>query len=85
MGDISDDHPTVQRLFKGIVQGQRASLAEGITLVESSHPHKKSLGQVLLTKVLAHERRKLKHRLEDGLPTFRIGMFIVYSLIHLKF
>lgn len=34
----------VDRLYTGLVQGQRACLAEAITLVESTHTRKKELG-----------------------------------------
>lgn len=57
----------------GLVQGQRACLAEAITLVESTHTRKKELAQVLLQRVLAHQReRELQNQ---GKPfTFRVGL-----------
>lgn len=48
----------VDRLYMGLVQGQRACLAEAITLVESTHTRKKELAQVLLQRVLAHQRER---------------------------
>lgn len=57
----------------GLVQGQRACLAEAITLMESTHTRKKELAQVLLQRVLAHQReRELQNQ---GKPfTFRVGL-----------
>jgi len=39
-------NPLVSELFHGIVAGQRAALARGITLVESINSNKKSLGEL---------------------------------------
>ncbi|KAM9748890.1 methylmalonic aciduria type A protein, mitochondrial isoform 1-T4 [Dama dama] len=63
----------VDKLYAGLIQGQRACLAEAITLVESTHSRKKELAQVLLQKVLAHHREQEK--LNKGKPlAFRVGL-----------
>lgn len=63
----------VDKLYTGLVRGQRACLAEAITLVESTHARKKELAQVLLQRVLAHHREQ--ERLNQGKPlTFRVGL-----------
>ncbi|XP_051061805.1 methylmalonic aciduria type A protein, mitochondrial isoform X3 [Phodopus roborovskii] len=63
----------VDKLYMGLVSGQRACLAEAITLVESTHSRKKELAQVLLQRVLAHHREQ--ERLNQGKPlTFRVGL-----------
>lgn len=64
----------VDRLYTGLVQGQRACLAEAITLVESTHTRKKELAQALLQRVLVHQReQELRNQ---GKPlTFRVGRF----------
>ncbi|KAG7170735.1 Methylmalonic aciduria type A protein-like 1 [Homarus americanus] len=49
---IGTGDPLVQRLLKGLRAGHRASLAESITLVETSHPKKKLQARQLLTEVL---------------------------------
>lgn len=64
----------LNKLFEGLVGGQRASLAESITLVESQHPRKKELAQVLLQRVLAY--RKKQESQSGGKPVaFRVGMW----------
>ncbi|XP_066574530.1 methylmalonic aciduria type A protein, mitochondrial isoform X2 [Amia ocellicauda] len=63
----------LERLYEGLIQGQRASLAECITLVESQHPRKKELAQVLLQQVLAYRRHQ--EELNGGKPlAFRVGL-----------
>ncbi|KAJ1073723.1 hypothetical protein K5549_006961 [Capra hircus] len=63
----------VDKLYAGLIQGQRACLAEAITLIESTHSRKKELAQVLLQKVLAHNREQEK--LNKGKPlAFRVGL-----------
>ncbi|XFG09186.1 hypothetical protein AB1E19_012810 [Capra hircus] len=63
----------VDKLYAGLIQGQRACLAEAITLIESTHSRKKELAQVLLQKVLAHNREQEK--LNTGKPlAFRVGL-----------
>lgn len=66
----------LKKLYNGLVGGQRASLAESITLVESQHPRKKELAQVLLQRVLAY--RKEQERQNGGKPVaFRVGVCIL--------
>ncbi|KAL4640424.1 methylmalonic aciduria type A protein, mitochondrial [Arapaima gigas] len=63
----------VARLYGGLLQGQRACLAESITLVETQHPRKKELAQVLLQQVLAYGKQQ--EQLNGGKPfAFRIGL-----------
>ncbi|KAF6036243.1 MMAA [Bugula neritina] len=62
--------PEVSKLFEGIVSGQRASLAKGITLVESANSRKKAMGQALLARVLRHMKEKENY----NELTFRIGL-----------
>ncbi|XP_053514394.1 methylmalonic aciduria type A protein, mitochondrial isoform X2 [Artibeus jamaicensis] len=62
----------VDKLYTGLIQGQRACLAEAITLIESTHKRKKELAQVLLQKVLGYHREQ--ERLNKGQPrAFRVG------------
>ncbi|CDQ92148.1 unnamed protein product [Oncorhynchus mykiss] len=62
----------LNKLYEGLISGQRASLAESITLVETQHPRKKELAQVLLQRVLAH--RKEQEKQNGGKPlAFRVG------------
>ncbi|XP_019782098.1 methylmalonic aciduria type A protein, mitochondrial isoform X1 [Sagmatias obliquidens] len=63
----------VDELYTGLIQGQRACLAEAITLIESTHNRKKELAQVLLQKVLVRHREQEK--LNKGKPlAFRVGL-----------
>ncbi|XP_024914307.1 methylmalonic aciduria type A protein, mitochondrial isoform X2 [Cynoglossus semilaevis] len=63
----------VTKLYQGLTGGQRASLAESITLVETQHPRKKEVAQVLLQKVLAY--RAEQERQNGGQPVaFRVGL-----------
>ncbi|CAI5680696.1 unnamed protein product [Oreochromis niloticus] len=63
----------LNKLYDGLIGGQRASLAECITLVETQHPRKKELAQVLLQRVLAY-RREQENR-NGGKPVaFRVGL-----------
>ncbi|XP_067897486.1 methylmalonic aciduria type A protein, mitochondrial isoform X1 [Heterodontus francisci] len=63
----------LDRLVGGLLGGQRACLAEAITLVESSLKHKKSLAQLLLQRVLACQRER--ERNNGGKPlSFRVGL-----------
>ncbi|XP_055261103.1 methylmalonic aciduria type A protein, mitochondrial isoform X2 [Moschus berezovskii] len=65
----------VDKLYAGLIQGQRACLAEAITLVESTHSRKKELAQVLLQKILAHHREQ--EQLNKGKPlAFRVGSLL---------
>ncbi len=69
---ITDEDPLVQTLFKGLVAGQRASLARSITLAESTHPKKRAQAQVLLSKILKH-RHKVDGKSVRRKMSFRIG------------
>ncbi|KAI2536087.1 metabolism of cobalamin associated A [Homo sapiens] len=63
----------VDKLYTGLIQGQRACLAEAITLVESTHSRKKELAQVLLQKVLLYHREQ--EQSNKGKPlAFRVGL-----------
>nr|XP_046165434.1 methylmalonic aciduria type A homolog, mitochondrial-like [Oncorhynchus gorbuscha] len=63
----------LNKLYEGLISGQRACLAESITLVETQHPRKKELAQVLLQRVLAH--RKEQEKQNRGKPlAFRVGL-----------
>ncbi|XP_064306349.1 methylmalonic aciduria type A protein, mitochondrial isoform X1 [Phalacrocorax carbo] len=63
----------IDRLYSGLIQGHRASLAEAITLVESTQSRKKKIAQVLLQKVLSYHREQEK--LNQGKPlAFRVGL-----------
>ncbi|XP_077575196.1 methylmalonic aciduria type A protein, mitochondrial [Stigmatopora nigra] len=63
----------LNKLYTGLIGGQRASLAESITLVETTHPRKKELAQVLLQKVLAYKREQETQN--GGQPlSFRVGL-----------
>ncbi|XP_038127057.1 methylmalonic aciduria type A protein, mitochondrial [Cyprinodon tularosa] len=67
------EHSLLDRLYKGLICGQRASLAESITLVETQHPRKKELAQVLLQKVLGFRRKQESSN--GGKPVaFRVGL-----------
>lgn len=70
----------LNKLYEGLVGGQRASLAESITLVETQHPRKKELAQVLLQRVLAY--RKEQESQNGGKPVaFRVGEWSEFSTI----
>nr|XP_020447526.1 methylmalonic aciduria type A protein, mitochondrial isoform X3 [Monopterus albus] len=63
----------LNKLYQGLIGGQRASLAESITLVETQHPRKKELAQVLLQRVLAYSREQESRN--GGKPmAFRVGL-----------
>ncbi|XP_039468869.1 methylmalonic aciduria type A protein, mitochondrial [Oreochromis aureus] len=63
----------LNKLYDGLIGGQRASLAECITLVETQHPRKKELAQVLLQRVLAYRREQESRN--GGKPVaFRVGL-----------
>lgn len=64
----------IDKLYEGLVTGKRASLAESITLVETQHPRKKELAQVLLQRVLAY--RTEQESRNGGRPlAFRVGVW----------
>uniref|UniRef100_A0A672KQD4 Metabolism of cobalamin associated A n=1 Tax=Sinocyclocheilus grahami TaxID=75366 RepID=A0A672KQD4_SINGR len=52
---------------------QRAALAESITIVETQHPRKKELAQVLLQRMLAF-RQELEKRNGGNPVAFRVGL-----------
>ncbi|KAI7790568.1 methylmalonic aciduria type A protein, mitochondrial isoform X1 [Triplophysa rosa] len=74
IADLTDrENRLLTRLYHGLVRGQRAALAESITLVETQHPRKKELAQILLQRVLAY--RQEQERLNGGKPVaFRVGL-----------
>ncbi|XP_071088202.1 methylmalonic aciduria type A homolog, mitochondrial-like isoform X1 [Haliotis cracherodii] len=71
--DVSDKDDLVHKLFKGLTNGDRASLARSITLVESSHPGKRKQAQQLLSRVLDYNKRRTRHILQET-QSFRIGL-----------
>ncbi|XP_016402047.1 methylmalonic aciduria type A protein, mitochondrial isoform X2 [Sinocyclocheilus rhinocerous] len=60
-------------LYDGLIGGQRAALAESITLVETQHPRKKELAQALLQRMLAF-RQELEKRNGGNPVAFRVGL-----------
>ena len=82
--DISSMDPVVQRLLEGLKSGKRAALAESITLVESVHPRKKALAQVLMAHVLEFNKKKVKHSLKKT-TSFRIGNHHDHGMVILVF
>lgn len=73
ISDLTDrEKRLLTKLYDGLIGGQRAALAESITLVETQHPRKKELAQVLLQRVLAF--RQEQERRSGGKPVaFRVG------------
>lgn len=74
ISDLTDrEKRLLTKLYDGLIGGQRAALAESITLVETQHPRKKELAQVLLQRVLAF--RQEQERRSGGKPVaFRVGL-----------
>ncbi|XP_059410251.1 methylmalonic aciduria type A protein, mitochondrial [Carassius carassius] len=74
ISDLTDrEKRLLTKLYDGLIGGQRAALAESITLVETQHPRKKELAQVLLQRVLAF--RKEQEKRNGGNPVaFRVGL-----------
>lgn len=74
IADLTDkENRLLTRLYNGLIGGQRAALAESITIVETQHPRKKEMAQVLLQRVLAY--RQEQERLNGGKPVaFRVGL-----------
>ena len=62
----------VDSLFKGITDGERGSLARGITLIESTNVKRKLQAQELLSRILLFEKNYQGHTLYDT-HSFRIG------------
>lgn len=55
ISDLTDrEKRLLTKLYDGLIGGQRAALAESITLVETQHPRKKELAQVLLFYVVTN-------------------------------
>ena len=52
--------PSVDELLNGILKGERAALAQGITLVESSLPEHQDKAQELVQKCLPHSGNSLR-------------------------
>ena len=48
---LPEDDAHVFKIFNGIISGQRAALAKGITLVESLNPKKKAMGMFAFSLV----------------------------------
>lgn len=79
--DLTDREKTaLERLYDGLVRGQRSSLAECITLVETQHPRKKELAQVLLQRVLAFRQEKERNRGGEPLA-FRVGTCVSVCVV----
>ncbi|RXN24440.1 methylmalonic aciduria type A mitochondrial [Labeo rohita] len=74
ISDLTDrEKRLLAKLYDGLIGGQRAALAESITLVETQHPRKKELAQVLLQRVLAFRQEQEKRN--GGNPVaFRVGL-----------
>ncbi|KAG8538340.1 hypothetical protein GDO81_022827 [Engystomops pustulosus] len=69
----------LSNIYGGLVNGQRACLAEAITLIESTHPRKRQIAQILLQKVLSHHREQ--ELFNNGKPlAFRVGQCCIPSL-----
>ena len=65
--------PTAKDIFNQVVQGDRSALASAITLVESSHPKKRSAAEELLSKILKH-LRDTSNMMPHSNASFRIGL-----------
>ena len=81
MQDLSAaENRLLNKLYEGLIGGQRASLAESITLVETQHPRKKELAQVLLQRVLAY--REEQEKSNGGKPNaFRVGLWLGVTFV----
>lgn len=74
----------LNNIYGGLINGQRACLAEAITLVESTHLRKRQIAQILLQKVLSHHREQ--ERLNNGKPlAFRVGQCCIYARLFITF
>ncbi|XP_064393045.1 methylmalonic aciduria type A homolog, mitochondrial-like [Halichondria panicea] len=62
----------VKEILRGVYNGEKAKLAEAITLVESKHPVKHRQAQWLLTNLLSQRSKQLQ--LGTLKPTYRIGL-----------
>lgn len=73
----SFEQRTIERLFEGVRNGNRACLAEAITLVESSNETKKFMSQILLQMVLGTMKQDNVSKPDNTLhptTTLRIGI-----------
>lgn len=71
----------VDKLFDGLLSSNRASLAQSITLIESTHTRKRLQARALLSKALQHQKNQLD--LESS-TSFRIGnSFFFIQIMHL--
>ena len=69
---VQKDLDEVDALFEGILKQQRGSLARGITLIESTNPRRIEQAQVLLSRLLKHNKENgLLSSIQDA--AFRIG------------
>lgn len=69
----AEDKREINRLFQGIIEGHRGSLAQGITLVETLHPTKYQQAQQLLSKVAKYSK-KAPLFTNGQRSSFRIGL-----------
>lgn len=70
--NITTEDVTVKRLLKGLHSGNRACLAEAITLAESLNPKKRAQAQVILKELLEKARKRASHSVLKA-NSFRIG------------
>ena len=78
---VGADDVVVRQLLQGIREGRRSHLAQGITLVESTHPLKRAQGQTLVKEVLALNKDVHGHSL-NKINTFRIGQSVPLDEFH---
>lgn len=64
--------PETEKLYRGVVSRDRASLARAITLMESSNVSKRQQAQLLLTSIL-HYLKGEGVKYKGGQRSFRIG------------
>lgn len=69
---VDDGDPNLERLFEGVIKGDRGRLASAITLVESFHPAKYQQAQTLLSKVLKYSKEQLRYANGQQI-SFRVG------------
>jgi len=62
-----------KKIFNGIVNGERAALARGITLVESTNKQNGIQSRILVNKIIAHCKQKAVQEGKHSLA-FRIGL-----------
>uniref|UniRef100_A0A671KRF3 Metabolism of cobalamin associated A n=1 Tax=Sinocyclocheilus anshuiensis TaxID=1608454 RepID=A0A671KRF3_9TELE len=74
ISDLTDrEKRLLTKLYDELIGGQRAALTESITFVETQHPRKKELAQVLLQRMLAF-RQELEKRNGGNPVAFRVGL-----------